>query len=118
MHHKLPSYIRTHRRRWALTQKELAHLLGAGGRKQVSRRETRERQPNLQFVIACQVIFGVPPDGMFPELYSEVEEGVMRQVRELYQSLDGSTSKKAQRKRELLNGVLRRAKERTNTTDV
>lgn len=114
MHHKLQIYIRTHRLRWGLTQGELGHLLGAKSGTQVSLHERSQRKPTLEIVLACQIIFGELPEGMFPNLFSEVEEGVMQRAYELYQKLDGSTSKASKRKRELLDDVLRRVKARSN----
>jgi len=109
MHKKLPTYIRTHRRRWALTQKELAYLLGIKSGTQVSRYERLQREPQLRIALACQVIFGSFPHSLFPKLFSVVEEDVMRRAHELYQSLDGSVSKVAARKRTLVNDMLHRA---------
>ena len=114
MHNKIPSYIRTHRRRWGLTQKELARLLGAKSGTQVSRYERLQRKPTLDTAFACQVIFGEMPHALLPKLFSEVEEGVMRQAYQLYHSLDGSTSKTERRKRELLSSMLNRAIVRSN----
>ena len=118
MHHKIPSYILTHRKRWALTQKELARLFGAKSETQVSRWERSIRKPTLHVVLASQVIFGETPEDMFPKLYSEVEERVMQQAHKLYTSLAGSTSKASKRKLELLDDVLRRAIGRSNDHEV
>lgn len=109
MDHKIPNYILTHRKRWALTQKELAGLLGAKSETQVSRWERSKRKPSLRVVLASQVIFGETPDSMFPLLFSEIEESVMHRAYKLYTSLAGSTSKKSKRKLKLLEDVLRRA---------
>ena len=118
MHKKIPSYMRTHRRKWGLTQKELAHLLGAKSGTQVSRLERLIRKPKLFIALACQVIFGELPHRLFPKLFSKVEESVMQRAYQLYKKLEGSTSKAAKRKLELLNDVLHRATGKSNDNDV
>ena len=109
MHRKLATYIRTHRRRWGFTQKELAYLLGIKSGTQVSRYERLQREPQLRVALACEVIFGSCPRSLFPQLFSLVEEDVMQRASQLQQSLEGSMSKVAARKRALLNDMLRRA---------
>jgi hypothetical protein len=118
MQKKIPSYMRTHRRRWGLTQKELAHLLGSKSGTQVSRYERLLRQPKLYVALACQVIFGELPQSMFPKLYSQVEEGVMRRAYQLYQKLERGTSKASKRKLKLLRDMLRRATVKPNDNDL
>lgn len=114
MHKKIPTYMRTHRRRWGLTQKELAHLLGVKSGTQVSRYERLVRKPKLLVVFACQVVFGELPHRVFPHLFSKVEEGVMRRAYKLYQSLEGKPSKVTKRKLDLLDDMLRRATNGSN----
>lgn len=109
MRKKIPNYMRTHRRRWGLTQEELALLLGLRNRTEVSRYELLERKPQLRIALAYFVVFGEQLHQLLPKLYSEVEECVMQQVYQLYQTLDGRTDKVAQRKRALLESVLQRA---------
>lgn len=118
MRKKIHNYIRTHRRRWGLTQKELAHLLGSKSGTQVSRYERLTRRPQLYIALACQVIFGELPEKMFPKLFSQVEEGVMRRAYQLYQKLEGGTTKASKRKLELLQEMLRRATIKPNDKDL
>lgn len=76
---------------------------------QVSRCERLQRKPTLRVALACQVIFGEPPQALFLQVYSEVEEGVMQRAYQLKKSLEGSMSKTSKRKCELLNDMLHRA---------
>ncbi len=106
--------MRTHRKRWGLTQKELARLVGAKSGTQVSRYERLLRKPKLHIALACQVIFGELPHEVFPKLFESVEEAVMERAYTLCRELEKSKSKAAKRKLELLNDMLRRAVDRSN----
>ena len=102
-------YLRTHRRNWGLTQKELAKLIGTASSVQISRYENGKRAPKIEVALACQVIFGVPPSIMFPDAHALVEEEVMRNMYRMDQALSNTTSLTGLRKRELFNFALKRA---------
>jgi len=63
--HKLENYLRTHRKRSGLTQREIAFLLGCRNGAQVSRYEKRRRVPPLQVALACEAVFGIPVSELF-----------------------------------------------------
>lgn len=110
MQRKIPlNYVRTERRRWALTQKEVADLLGFESRTCISRIEQGKRVPGLESALALEVLFGLAPRSMFPHLYLEVEEDVMSQALHLYEAIEHSTTPRERRKRELLEIALKRA---------
>jgi transcriptional regulator with XRE-family HTH domain len=99
MHHKVQSYIRTHRRRVGLTQQELAFLLGCGSGAKVSRYERLARKPNLETAFACQAIFDAPSHELLPGIYAEVEQAVRQRAQYLAQTLRGrGDTRLAQRK--------------------
>lgn len=102
-------YLRTHRRLWGLTQKELADLIGSVSSAQVSRLENSKRAPRIECALACQVIFGIPPSAMFPDAYASVEEAVMRNIYRKDLALSHTTSLSGLRKRELFALALQRA---------
>ncbi len=102
-------YLRTHRRVWGLAQKHLAALLGYQSRTAVSRIEAGKCVPSLEIAFACQVLFGVPPDAMFPHVYQDIEERAMARIYRSYEGLLQSSSIPALRKRELFEAALRRA---------
>lgn len=102
-------YLRTHRRVWGLSQRELARLLGLACGAQVSRIESSKRDPALRVALACQTLFGVPPCDMFPHVYAEVEEQVIRDVYELHEGLAHASTPTELRKRELFSLALERA---------
>lgn len=103
------SYLRTHRRIWGLTQKELAELTSVRNASHVSKVENGKHTPRLEVVLACQVIFGIPPSDMFPDIYARVEDRVMRSIGQFHLALEHTTSPEGLRKRELCEAALRRA---------
>jgi len=80
METRIQSYVRTYRKRSGLTQDELAFLLGNDDGSRVSRYERLSREPNLRTALACHVIFGVHPHQLFPAVFREVEQKVIRQA--------------------------------------
>jgi transcriptional regulator with XRE-family HTH domain len=103
------SYLRTHRRLWGLTQKELAELVSLRNATHLSKVENGKHTPRLEVVLACQVIFGIPPSDMFPDVYAQVEDRVMRSIGQFHLALEHTTSPEGLRKRELCEAALRRA---------
>ena len=108
-------YLRTHRRIWGLTQRELASLLGFESAAHVSRIENGKRAPTVESALACQVIFGIPPSAMFPHAYDVVEERVVREVYRRHEALTDTTRPAELRKRELFSLALERAISSPNT---
>jgi len=103
------NYVRTLRRRWALTQKELAALVGIESRSGISRIEQGERLPSLEAALALEVLFGVAPNTMFPHAYAETEEAVMVVAAGIHDGSIHSTNPREKRKCALLEDALARA---------
>ncbi len=104
---KLDSYLRVRRRRWQLTQGELAFLLGYDSGSVVSRFERRERTIPLAIGFACELIFDADAEEIFPGLYGEVEGHVTRRMHELQDRLQrGASSAKTAAKLQLLDHAL------------
>lgn len=112
------AYVRTQRRRWALTQKELGYLIGIEGRIGIARIEQGERLPTIETALALEVLFGTPPRTMFPRFYAEIEETVMQRALLLHEGLIQGTSPAEKRKCELLKQALARATKSDNTQPV
>lgn len=110
MHHfPYPSYLRTHRKRWALTQPELGHLLGGISAGLVSKYETLSRKPSVDALIGSEFIFGEHARRLFPGLYARVELEVATRAALMAEALAGSGDKKIAIKRELLEAIAQRA---------
>src|SRR5580704_10395356 len=119
MSSKLTSYLHVRRRQWRLSQKELAFLFGYRTDSIVSRYEYRERRMTLAIGFASSLIFGVEAKDLFPKLFEEVEDGVVRRLYELYNRLKTrKPSKKTDAKLRLLEEALSRTTKRVQQTHV
>jgi len=96
-----------HRERCGLSQAELALLIGVGKGASVSRYELSSRTPNLEALLALELVFREP----IQRLYAGVAEGVLDSVtsraRTLLESLDDTPSKELALKLELLTKLVR-----------
>lgn len=101
-----PCPLRTYRRTWGLTQKELADLLGFESRTQVSRIEHGKRVPGLEIALACTTLFGVSLGELFPQLAVEVEENLRKKIARLQEGSPQRTDPHESRKRELFDRAL------------
>lgn len=102
------NYLSLHRKRWALSQRELALLLGQASRSVVSRLELGQGRPSLPFAIRCEAVFGIRVGELFPDLFEEHHEAVMRQAAHLDLQVRGRTDADAARKRALLLDIVGR----------
>lgn len=107
-------YVRTHRRLWGLTQAELASLIGLKSPTIISRVEHSKCAPTVEVALACQVIFGLHPSEMFPNVHALVEERIMRNVYRHHLATTQATTLSGMRKQELFGLVLHRAISRHN----
>lgn len=96
------NYLSLHRKRWALSQRELAQLLGHASRSVVSRLELGLGRPSLAFAIRCEAVFGVRVSELFPDLFEENHDLVMQHAARLDLQLRGRADAGAARKRALL----------------
>ena len=86
----MPHYLRRYRLRAALTQKEMAHLLGCQSPATVCQYEARKREPDLRTALAYQVVFGLPVDALFPGIHREVEGKVLIRAGLLSEQMTGA----------------------------
>jgi DNA-binding XRE family transcriptional regulator len=77
------NHLRRYRKRGALTQAEIAFLLGAACGTKVSRHERASRPPSLQTALTYQAIFGVPVHELFPRDYSDAVAAVQSRAEAL-----------------------------------
>jgi DNA-binding XRE family transcriptional regulator len=104
---KLPNYIRTHRKRTHLTQSEVAFLLGSKTSAHVCRHERLEQTPNLQTLLAYEILFHTPVRNLYGGVHQDVEQKLLRRIRLLIQKLATSGySRMKARKIEILNELL------------
>ena len=108
MKRKAYAYVRSHRRRWGLTQRELALLVGLETATAISRIEKSKRPPTAATVIACGIVFSLPPDELFPSLHEEIEQAVLASATALREQLLGQPDELSVRKCVLLDQILLR----------
>jgi transcriptional regulator with XRE-family HTH domain len=100
--------VLAHRKRWALSQSDLAKLLGVSA-VALSRYETRNRSPHLRLALGLEVVFGVPARALFPDRYAEVEAAIIRRAAGLSIRLEACSGEEASAQRELLSQMSARA---------
>jgi DNA-binding XRE family transcriptional regulator len=106
---RLRNYLRMQRRKWHLTQEELAFLLGYLNQSTVARLEGEEPGVALTVAHACEVILGAKPRELFPALLEDVEVRVLARMHELRDRLkESALSQKTQAKIEALERAIAR----------
>ena len=84
----LSNYLRTHRQRQALTQREVAVLLGVDHQPVVAKYEAGRHKPPLDVLLAYRYIFKVPLGELFAGEYDRVVADVRRRAQRLSRELD------------------------------
>ncbi len=87
---RLPNYLKTYRRRAALSQDEVAFLLGCRTGAKVSRYEHMARRPSLETAWGYEVLFGAPERELFAGGYEKVEDDIRKRARALADKLGAS----------------------------
>jgi transcriptional regulator with XRE-family HTH domain len=106
---KLRNYLRVYRRRWYLTQGELALLLGYDAESFISRLERDERAITLAAASACEALFGVELRELFPGVAEGLQETLVARMQELRDRLQqGEPTQKTVSKLELLHEAMAR----------
>ncbi|HEX5182046.1 MAG TPA: hypothetical protein VFW19_02725, partial [Allosphingosinicella sp.] len=75
----------------------------------ISRFESGDETPTLSITLGYQVIFGVPPRRLFPKLYTQIEEAVMRRAAKLERRVARKTDFQSTKKRHLLEAMAKRS---------
>lgn len=80
---QLPNYLRSSRKRLALSQEEVAFLLGTRSGAKVNRHEHFVREPSLATALGYAAIFQRPVTELFAGMYSVIEKDVAARARVL-----------------------------------
>jgi transcriptional regulator with XRE-family HTH domain len=99
---QLPNYLRANRKRLALSQQEVAFLLGTGSDASVCRYERFVREPNLETALAFEVIFKRSVSELFRGLYQQAERDVAGRAKLLAERKGPKTNRQSARKRETI----------------
>jgi transcriptional regulator with XRE-family HTH domain len=115
MSRKLQNYLRTYRKRFGLSQKEVAFLLGVKNSAKASRYESLQRVPLLETILAYEAIFRVPVRKLFGGVFEKVNKDVVRRAKLLTRILqEGEADRITLRKLEVLSAII---VENQNNTD-
>jgi DNA-binding XRE family transcriptional regulator len=82
------NYIRAHRRRCGLSQKELGILVGYGHGSAIGRHERSKVAPPLVVALAYEVIFEISVAQLFTGFHVAVTQSVARNLQELKADLE------------------------------
>lgn len=101
--------VRLHRKRHALSQRELADLL-ALSQCTISRIEDDHLVSSLETALGLQAIFDTQPRTLFPKLYEKVEEQVMNRASRLDAQVRNQQDPRSRKKQLLLSAMAKRAR--------
>jgi DNA-binding XRE family transcriptional regulator len=87
------SYIRSHRKRSGLTQREVAQLLGYTDQGPVSRHERLSSVPPLMTALSYQAIFRVPVSDLFLGAYEAMRQTIEDRLATMESTLQQSSAK-------------------------
>src|SRR2546430_1098214 len=94
------------RKRSALSQDEVAYLLGVQSGAKVSRYERMAREPELPTALALEAIFGRSVSELFPGLFGKVQLAVRERAKQLQKKeIRGSSKSFIDRKRETVSTI-------------
>lgn len=101
--------ILLHRKQSALSQGELAQLLGIS-QSALSRLEDEQiSDVRLDTALALTVVFGLGPHRLFHAQYAQIEDEVMNRAAVLHEGLWQNKDSKSVKKVALLDNMMRRA---------
>jgi transcriptional regulator with XRE-family HTH domain len=101
---QLPNYLRFNRKRLALSQAEVAFLLGCQSGAKVSRYEQFKREPSLETALACEMVFQRSASELFGGLYQKVEAEVAARAETLASRMkQGKTDRHAHKRQIFIN---------------
>jgi DNA-binding XRE family transcriptional regulator len=85
------NYLRAHRRKRGLSQRELGMLVGYDREWQVSRHERGQTTPPLLIALAYEVVFEVPTAELFKGFHSAATDAVTRNLAKMKAAFEGQT---------------------------
>jgi transcriptional regulator with XRE-family HTH domain len=105
--------LRARRKRSALSQREIAFLLGAHNGSKVSRYEQLTREPELKTALAYEVIFKCPVSELFPGLFKKVKAVVQERAKVLAKrALQGNSKSLLAQKRKSVANIINQEKKK------
>jgi len=104
--HQLSNHVRKYRKRSALSQRDVAYLLGVKSGSKVCRYERFTREPGFSTALAYEAIFQVAVSELFPGLYQRIEAGVRARAKRLMgRKCNGKPRRDSIRRRQTLAAI-------------
>lgn len=89
----LDNYVRTHRKKAGLSQRDLGKLLGHPNQSAVSRHERSQSMPSLAVALGYAVVFGTSVAEIFAGLRESVEQAIEGRIAEFEEVLQQGSGK-------------------------
>lgn len=105
MHQRFHNRLRSERRKWGFTQRDMASLLLIRSATQLCRIERGERPPSAASVIASCIVFGQSIEQLFPGFKRRIHERVGARASRLYEKVEAARRPEAVKKRTLLKAI-------------
>ncbi len=103
------NYLLAYRKRSALSQEEVAYLLGSQSGAKVCRYERFLREPGLQTAFAFEAIYDRPASELFPGLFEQAQVAVQARAKKLEKKeFRGNSQRLTARKRQTLAAIASR----------
>ena len=103
----LSNHLLSHRKRSALSQDEVAFLLGFESGAKVCAHERFSGEPGLHAALAYEVIYNKPIAQLLPGLFQQIQSEVSARAKQLEQTeLRSNTSALTARKRQILAEIV------------
>src|SRR6266576_1911691 len=99
---QLPNYLRANRKRLALSQDDVAFLLGTRSGAKVCRYERFVREPSLQTALAYEAIFKKSVRELFGGLYQKAEREVAERAKILAEKKDDKPNRRSERRQQAI----------------
>lgn len=103
----LPNYLRANRKRLALSQGDVAFLLGKQIGAKISRYETFAQAPSLENALAFEIIYKLSAGELFGGLYGQLEKEIAERAKVLAAKNDPRSGGQAAKRREALTKLSR-----------
>lgn len=102
---QLPNYLVSNRKRLALSQAEVACLLGSESGEKVCRHERFLREPSLAIALAYEAIYKRNVSELFSGLYRKIERDVAARAKSLAEDAHKRRSRQNTHKRQILDDI-------------
>jgi transcriptional regulator with XRE-family HTH domain len=103
------TYIRRERRKWGLTQQQVADLVGVTTSAHISALERGRTRPSAEVLLAFQLLFGMTAAQLFPQLVQQVEQKALKASAAILKATTPDATLRASRTTTLLKQISTRA---------